>query len=217
MNDFPKASGALEVPSRRRFLGGAGKATLSATAVALIVGCESMAANMDRQAAVDPQQDVSILNVALGLEHEAIGAYQLGAESGLLQKPVLQTAVLFQSQHEEHRDALAGAIGKLGRRSARSEVGSAAAAVQEPPPPATLVREPLGKGPRVRARARGATGSAARRPVASTAVARRRPRRKRQARQPTGAAETASRPSVPFGSWCNPFLCAPARSGAPPM
>ncbi len=44
-------------------------------------------------------QDVAILNVALALEHEAIGTYQLGAESGLLQPAVLQTAVLFQSQH----------------------------------------------------------------------------------------------------------------------
>ena len=100
--------------SRRGFLSGAGKATLSATAVALIVGCESMAANRGTQTAANPGQDVSILNVALGLEHEAIGAYQLGAESGLLQKPVLDVAVLFQSQHKEHRDALAATVQKLG-------------------------------------------------------------------------------------------------------
>ena len=100
--------------SRRGFLSGAGKATLSATAVALIVGCESMAANRGTQSAANPGQDVSILNVALGLEHEAIGAYQLGAESGLLQKPVLDVAVLFQSQHKEHRDALAATVRKLG-------------------------------------------------------------------------------------------------------
>ena len=99
---------------RRRFLRGAGQATLSATAVALIVGCESMAAGTGKQMAANPAQDVGILNVALGLEHEAIGAYQLGAESGLLQKPVLDVAVLFQSQHKEHRDALIGAIQKFG-------------------------------------------------------------------------------------------------------
>ena len=103
-----------EVSSRRGFLRGAGQATLSATAVALIVGCESMAASKGRQMAANPAQDVSILNVALGLEHEAINAYQLGAESGLLQQPVLDVAVLFQSQHKEHRDALAATIRKLG-------------------------------------------------------------------------------------------------------
>ena len=37
--------------------------------------------------------DLKILNVALGLEHEAIAAYQAGAESGLLEKPVLDVAV----------------------------------------------------------------------------------------------------------------------------
>ena len=58
--------------------------------------------------------DVGILNVALGLEHEAINAYQLGAGSGLLQKPVLDIAVLFQSHHKAHRDALIATIQKMG-------------------------------------------------------------------------------------------------------
>ena len=62
----------------------------------------------------DPAKDTTILNVALGLEYEAIAAYQLGAQSGLLQKPVLETAVLFQSHHKGHRDALAATIQKMG-------------------------------------------------------------------------------------------------------
>jgi hypothetical protein len=37
-------------------------------------------------------QDLQILNVALGLEWEGINAYPLGAQSGLLKKPVLDTA-----------------------------------------------------------------------------------------------------------------------------
>ena len=81
------------VPARRRFLQGAGKASLSATAVALLIGCETMASSASRQGASDPKKDVSILNVALGLEHEAINAYQLGAESGLLSQEVLPVAV----------------------------------------------------------------------------------------------------------------------------
>ena len=99
---------------RRVFLGGTGKSVLSATAVALLAGCESMAKNASTGHSVDAAQDVAILNTALGLEHEAIAAYQLGAESGLLAKPVLQTAVLFQSQHKEHRDALATTVKSLG-------------------------------------------------------------------------------------------------------
>ncbi len=109
------------VAARRTFLTGMGKATLSATAVALMVGCESMAANHSAQKAANPQQDVGILNVALGLEHEAIGAYQIGAESGLLNQEVLQVAVLFQSQHKEHRDALAKAIKSIGGQPVEAE------------------------------------------------------------------------------------------------
>ena len=72
--------------SRRGFLGTTG--TLSAVAVAMLAGNEALAQGMGN----DPAKDVSILNVALGLEHEAINAYQLGAGSGLLQKPVLDVA-----------------------------------------------------------------------------------------------------------------------------
>ncbi len=103
--------------SRRSFLSSVGKATLSASAVALLAGCESMAAGGEKMMgdqAMMTEEDVSILNIALGLEHQAIGAYQLGAESGLLQKPVLNTAGLFQSQHKTHRDTLAATVMKLG-------------------------------------------------------------------------------------------------------
>ena len=100
-----------ETWSRRALLSGAGKAALSATAVAMIVGCESIAQS---DKAADPAADVAILNTALGLEHEAIAAYQLGAESGLLRPEVLPVAVLFQSHHKQHADALTNAITKFG-------------------------------------------------------------------------------------------------------
>lgn len=93
---------------RRGFLGTAG--TLSAVGVALLAGRPALAQGM----AGDPARDVGILNVALGLEHEAIAAYQLGAQSGLLQKPVLDVAVQFQSHHKAHRDALAATVQRLG-------------------------------------------------------------------------------------------------------
>jgi len=98
---------ATAAPTRRIFLGGA---TLSAAAIYLLDG-NGKAAAMAPGAAGN---DVAILNVALGLEHEAIGAYQIGAESHLLSAPVLQVAVLFQGHHKGHRDALIGAIQQLG-------------------------------------------------------------------------------------------------------
>ncbi len=60
------------------------------------------------------RDDINILNTALGLEYQAIAAYQVGAESGLLQKPVLATAVKFQDHHKAHAQVLAGTVSKLG-------------------------------------------------------------------------------------------------------
>ena len=99
-------------PDRRRFLRGAGIATLSATAIAVLGGREALAQGMKG----DAGKDVAILNVALGLEHEAIAAYQIGAESKLLKQPVLGVAVQFQGHHKEHRDALIATIQKMGGR-----------------------------------------------------------------------------------------------------
>lgn len=97
--------------ARRDILKGAG--VLSAGAVLLLAGVRSHAATPDSAAG---EGDVAILNVALALEHEAIAAYQLGAGSGLLQKPVLETALRFQADHKAHRDALVATIRKLGGR-----------------------------------------------------------------------------------------------------
>jgi len=102
----------LILPSRRSLLKGAGTVTLSAAAVSLLAGHESLAAN--KQVAANPSGDVDILNTALGLEYQAIAAYQVGAESGLLQKPVLDLAVQFQGDHKQHAEVLASTIGKLG-------------------------------------------------------------------------------------------------------
>ncbi len=65
-------------------------------------------------ASTSAQGDVDMLNVALGLEYQAIAAYQVGAESGLLQKPVLAVAVQFQGQHKAHAGILQATIRKLG-------------------------------------------------------------------------------------------------------
>ena len=99
----------VAVLPRRSFLARSGT-LLSASAVLLVAGHESRAQGMGGATAAD----VNILNVALGLEHEAINAYQVGAQSGLLQKPVLDVAVKFQGDHKGHRDALAATIQKMG-------------------------------------------------------------------------------------------------------
>ena len=100
---------SFQTLARRTLLARGGRMALSATAIALLAGNEALAAQ-----GKDASGDVTILNTALGAEHEAIAAYQVGAESGLLQKPVLDLAVTFQGHHKAHADLLAGTIKKLG-------------------------------------------------------------------------------------------------------
>jgi rubrerythrin len=100
------------IAARRLFLGRSGL-VLSGAAVALLAGNEALA----KKAGGGTASDVQILNTALGAELEAIAAYQLGAESKLLQKPVLDLAVTFQGHHKEHADVLAKTIAKLGGKA----------------------------------------------------------------------------------------------------
>jgi len=58
--------------------------------------------------------DVAILNVALGLEQQAIAAYDAGAASKLLSPDQLKIAVSFQNDHKRHRDALTKLIKQFG-------------------------------------------------------------------------------------------------------
>ncbi len=100
----------LQQISRRDILVKGSK--LSAAGVAALAGIGTAGFGRIARAA-DPAEDVTILNTALGLEHQAIGVYQVGADSGLLKQPALNIALLFQSHHKAHRDALIAAIQKM--------------------------------------------------------------------------------------------------------
>jgi rubrerythrin len=101
--------------NRRSFLT---RSVLSATAIALLSGNEVLAAGDKKSSTAN---DANILNTALGAELEAIAAYQVGAESGLLQKPVLDLAVQFQGHHKAHADLLAQTVKKLGGKPAEAK------------------------------------------------------------------------------------------------
>jgi hypothetical protein len=58
--------------------------------------------------------DLKTLNVALGLEYQAIYAYHVAAGTGLLSDAVKPVALLFLSQHEEHASIEETTIKKLG-------------------------------------------------------------------------------------------------------
>ena len=108
MSFLIRADASAPDESRRLFLRNS-SLVLSGAAVALLAGNHALAAVSGEGAS-----DVGILNSALGAELEAIAAYQVGAESGLLKKPVLDLAVTFQGHHKEHADVLAKTIEKLG-------------------------------------------------------------------------------------------------------
>jgi rubrerythrin len=98
-----------DVSSARRAMLGRSAVVLSGAAVALLAGRDVLAAKSETSAG-----DVRILNTALGAEYEAIAAYQVGAQSNLLQKPVLDLAVEFQGHHKQHAEVLAQTVRKLG-------------------------------------------------------------------------------------------------------
>jgi rubrerythrin len=107
---LPEANIAID--RRGLFMRGA-RLALSGTTLTLLTAIGGSVA-LRRASAATMSADIDTLNVALGLEHEAIAAYQVGAESGLLNPDVLKVAVGFQSDHKQHRDILVKTIGQLG-------------------------------------------------------------------------------------------------------
>jgi len=86
----------LKTVSRRHMLQAAGFSAAAGVA----------ALSKPSAAMVRYEGDLAILNVALGLEHQAIAAYDAGANSKLLNADQLKIAVSFQNDHKRHRDAL---------------------------------------------------------------------------------------------------------------
>ena len=67
------------------------------------------------------EADTAILKGAIDIEHQAIWTYKAAAGTKLLQKPVLDVAVVFLGQHEQHRDALSDAVTRLGGKPAQTK------------------------------------------------------------------------------------------------
>ena len=103
--------------TRRQFLQRAGGAVFSASSIAILSGCGTYSTPASAETL---SQDTKILNTAIAVEHEAIAAYQLGVESGLLSPDALKVAVKFQGHHKEHVDALSTAVNGLGAEPAKS-------------------------------------------------------------------------------------------------
>jgi Ferritin-like domain len=111
MNTFQTATSL----QRRRFLG-TNAVALSAAGMGLLGGSEVFAA----KAPGDIKNDLAILNVAVGLEYEGIGAYAIALKSGLLNAQHVKAATKFQDDHKQHNDALIATIRKLGGKPVES-------------------------------------------------------------------------------------------------
>ncbi|MDO8793576.1 MAG: ferritin-like domain-containing protein [Vicinamibacterales bacterium] len=70
--------------------------------------------HMNGRGADGAPDDRAVLAVALGLEHEAVAAYQAAVKSGLLKGDGLEMATSFLRDHERHRDTLAAFLRRLG-------------------------------------------------------------------------------------------------------
>jgi rubrerythrin len=112
MNQAPH----IQTPNRRLFLG-ANALALSAGAVALLGGQDALAAGKP----TNVKSDLAILNVAVGLEHEGIGAYAIALKSGLLSAARTTVATKFQDDHKQHNDLLFATIRKLGGKPVESK------------------------------------------------------------------------------------------------
>src|SRR5687768_8456522 len=112
MKQIPDDSPSFLNLGRRQSLFGAA-AVLSASAVAILAGRDVLAKDA-KPTAAQVEADSRILNTALGAELEAIAAYQVGAESGLLTPAVKTIALQFQGHHKAHADTLASVVKKLG-------------------------------------------------------------------------------------------------------
>lgn len=104
--------------ARRGFLT---KASLSAFGLVAIAGIAAPASAQKRGAGNAAKQDAALLNAAIALEHEAVGVYQIAAESGLLTPEAVGFGVKFQGHHKQHRDVLATAITRLGGKPAEAK------------------------------------------------------------------------------------------------
>lgn len=108
---FSKMDRRIVPVPRRIFLGACGQ---MAAVLNLNGATSAAAAAAPKVGSKDASKDVSVMQVALALEHEGIAAYRLAGASGLLKPGTLTLAKVFMGHHEQHRDSLASLIAKAG-------------------------------------------------------------------------------------------------------
>jgi hypothetical protein len=99
------------IASRRRLIAGAGGLTLAGAAFGLLSGCTSIA--LGETKSNGPVDDAAVVNSVLGLEYEAVAAYEAALAAGVLAEPEAVMARAFKADHVKHAEAMVRTIIRL--------------------------------------------------------------------------------------------------------
>jgi len=101
----------VRVTSRRRLIAGASGLTLTGVALGLLSGCTGIAIGETKSGgAVD---DAAIVNSVLGLEYQAVAAYDAALAGGALAEPDAAMAQAFRADHAKHAAAMVRTVIRL--------------------------------------------------------------------------------------------------------
>jgi len=98
--------------SRRRLLVRAASIGLAMTMLGTLGGCASLCPAPPKSR--DPRDDAALLDNLLGLEDEAVAAYEFVAAGGALDGAERAQAAEFAEDHRKHEEELARLIDRLG-------------------------------------------------------------------------------------------------------
>jgi len=99
------------IASRRRLITATGGLTLAGAALGLLSGCTAISLGETKSSgAVD---DAAIVNSVLGLEYQAVAAYDAALAGGALAEPEAAMARAFQADHAQHAAAMVRTVIRL--------------------------------------------------------------------------------------------------------
>jgi hypothetical protein len=106
-------------PSRRRLLARAGSVAVAMTLLGALARCTSLGPAPPRSR--DPGDDSPLLDNLLGLESEAVAAYEFVRAAGALDGTERAAAAAFEDDHRKHEAMVARLIERLAGRPAAAE------------------------------------------------------------------------------------------------
>jgi hypothetical protein len=116
--------------ARRRLLGRAASVAVAVTMLGSLASCVSLGPTPPRNR--DPGADAALLDNLIGLQNEAVAAYEFVRAGGALGGAERAQAAAFAEDHRKHAEALTRLIDRLGGKTsveAKRDYGFASGAV----------------------------------------------------------------------------------------